>query len=1026
MAALVRSYSAYLGSVYPGSNGTMTVDATGANLLVLLLTHTAQPAVPPLVSFAGRDLTRDAASAFSKDTVSYSELWVLPLPPSGEALLQVVPGEDMGACLASAWLFSGSNGAYNIHAFSNEGNGTSPSLHSHSLAGTASSSAVVAAFHQVYGAGTPAASGWTAGGDDSGTFGRASDFTRAAGGTVTFAATTTIYAHLSSIIVEALDGAIEQPPDPPETKEILVTYAKVFVTGGVDSTGDVPPPAIVYDFMQPGVVPPTVTFSRASTAQYRGPDGLIHTAGVNQPAWQWDAAGNLLGAINEEGDAESGRAPDRWIASISSARYVETYERSNLDTQEVETSTWLDDGDLDYLFRLRPSPHPLRRFSLGPVPGPTAGVGIGGVIEVQEVFDCNGADLLLVALLTPEDAAVLPRMSYGGIEMFRVSSVENHLPTVGTLVLFALKNPPSGSNMLRLWADRFVGQLILHVLATTGASGQIGARWVASDPPLPDSTFYFTGTRESSRLFVFDASLWAKPASLTTDPPWEEIAYEPGDGVDEDGNPIQYGRGWIWTAPGGGVVEINLHRSVTFGWIQLVGLELYAALDQAPDSAASLAWQVPAPSPQPVTANVFTPQPNGQGFATYWESWMDREAIWPQRPLNRPAELADYNLTRVPPYVDRLVLHASVPRSQYQGLDSNVANTTGLQVPADWTGHELKAALALLRARRPDLQLIVSVFQITNPALGGEGSIYAVDREPYNPQGWGGMTQTHWNNIKRFVDDMGLDGIELDYECSSQNPAVDHHCWTDEEGVRRCYTDDEIVAVVKKARETFPRGQGYILGQSFWHVGCYGEGGSKYYVPGGYNAGAMLCLKRDPETATALDYIHLMSYDAGDKYDPIQGLRSVLEHFPDTPAYIGLRVGTPEWGPTPAEQPRRSLNDFRRYLNATIMLGAAGAHMYAMQWDLAEPSAALYSPTGDYGPAYPDGNLAGALVAVRYQRGYADVPLVGRRKPQLVGSLAFADPAGTLAPPPVAVVDWRVTEDGAYRITESGDRRRVE
>lgn len=1026
MATLVHSTSAYLGTVFPGQNGALTLDATGADFLLLLLTSTQQPVVAPLVSFAGYELSRDAASAFSKDTVSHSSLWVLPLPPQEEGLLQVVPGEDLGACLASVWLVAGTSGQYRFHSFANEGDGTVPTAHSHSLAGTAASSLVVAAFHQVYGAGDPTVSGWTAGGDGDGAFGRASDFSHAAGGSVTFAATTSVYAHLSSIIVELPQGTIEVPPDPPETKEIVVTAARVFVTGGIDSTGNAPQPTIDYDFMLPGVVPATVTFSRASTARYRGPDGQWHTAAVDEPAWMWDAEGNLLGAVNEDGDPVTGRAPDRWVASLSSARYVESYERYNTDSGEAETTAWMDDEDLDYLFRIRPSPYPLRKFSLGPVPAPTAGVGIGGVIEAQETFDCAGGSLLLIAMLTPEDASVFPNVTYGGVECQRVTELENRLPTVGTMVLYAVHNPPPGENIIRIWSERFIGQLIVHAIAVTGASGQIGARWLAADPPTPDSTFHFTATRESSRLFVLDASLWAKPASLTADPPWQEIAYEPGDAVDENGNPIQYGRGWIWTAPGGGVVEINLRRSLTFGWIQLMGFELYAALDQAPDLAAHTAWSVPALKPDPVSAEVFTPIPNGQRFATYWESWMDRESIWPQRPLNRPAELADYNLSRIPPYVSRLVLHASVPRSLYQNLDSNVANTTGLQVPAHWTGHDLKAALDLLRARRPDLELIVSVFQIANAALGGPDSIYAPNREPYSPYGWGGMTPAHWANIKRFVDDMGLDGIELDYECSSQNPAVDHHCWTDEAGERHCYTDDEIVAVVKKARETFPRAQGYILGQSFWHVGCYGEGEARYYVPGGYNAGAMLCLKRDPETATALDYIHLMSYDAGADYDPIQGLRSVREHFPDTPAYIGLRVGTPEWGPTPAQQPRRSLNDLRRYLNAAIMMGAAGAHLYAMQWDLAEPSAGLYSPSGQYGPDYPDANMAARLAAQAFDGGYADLPLVGRRRPQLLANLALIDPAGTVTLPPTVLADWRITEEGNHRITEGGDRRRLE
>ena len=116
--------------------------------------------------------------------------------------------------------------------------------------------------------------------------------------------------------------------------------------------------------------------------------------------------------------------------------------------------------------------------------------------------------------------------------------------------------------------------------------------------------------------------------------------------------------------------------------------------------------------------------------------------------------------------------------------------------------------------------------------------------------------------LRHLVDDLGLDGVDVDYELMSQVPDLEHHCWTDADGVRRCYTDAELVEVVKRFRRWFPRP--YLLSWAGVHVGCYGEPPFHRSAPagGGWNGGYALALARDAEAAAALDHINIMTYVA--------------------------------------------------------------------------------------------------------------------------------------------------------------------
>lgn len=53
------------------------------------------------------------------------------------------------------------------------------------------------------------------------------------------------------------------------------------------------------NLIEPGRLHAAITFARASTGTYVGPDGLLHTAAANAPRYEYDASGNYLGLLME-------------------------------------------------------------------------------------------------------------------------------------------------------------------------------------------------------------------------------------------------------------------------------------------------------------------------------------------------------------------------------------------------------------------------------------------------------------------------------------------------------------------------------------------------------------------------------------------------------------------------------------------------------------------------------------------------------------------------------------------------------
>ena len=79
------------------------------------------------------------------------------------------------------------------------------------------------------------------------------------------------------------------------SRQTAQQYSGAGITGG----GGPPGKTLDLNFMFPGSLPPGITFSRASTATYTDASGVIQTAAVNQPRWDY-AGGSLRGLLIEE------------------------------------------------------------------------------------------------------------------------------------------------------------------------------------------------------------------------------------------------------------------------------------------------------------------------------------------------------------------------------------------------------------------------------------------------------------------------------------------------------------------------------------------------------------------------------------------------------------------------------------------------------------------------------------------------------------------------------------------------------
>ncbi|MDF5732150.1 MAG: glycosyl hydrolase family 18 protein [Rhizonema sp. PD38] len=154
----------------------------------------------------------------------------------------------------------------------------------------------------------------------------------------------------------------------------------------------------------------------------------------------------------------------------------------------------------------------------------------------------------------------------------------------------------------------------------------------------------------------------------------------------------------------------------------------------------------------------------------------------------------------------------------------------------------------------------------------------------------GGQTYTNFaqinpKTIANVVKDFGFDGIDVDYEsnnvkCSSSNGQIS------------CTSDAEFRHVVRQIRQVLPKP--YLVTAAVWSIGAYGEGQWANAQPQGEKTGMTLNLLRSPESKM-IDQLHIMSYDAGNTYNPQEALAAYQNYFKGK-IVLGVEVPKESWG----------------------------------------------------------------------------------------------------------------------------------
>jgi chitinase len=266
-------------------------------------------------------------------------------------------------------------------------------------------------------------------------------------------------------------------------------------------------------------------------------------------------------------------------------------------------------------------------------------------------------------------------------------------------------------------------------------------------------------------------------------------------------------------------------------------------------------------------------------FAAYFESW-----------LSHANDRFDADLVSVPKPVTIVLLAFIRPDAQYSG--NLLLAGTGLEF--NYSGATLRNSLAELRRRNPGIKIFVSV---------------------------GGVTYTKWDRLNaqglaRFVDDFGLDGIDVDFE------PEDPGCVQSDNSIS-CKTDALLQRSVAELRSALPHAAELSL--TCTATSAFGEGAWKNAGPkGGTDYGTLVQFLHSP-AAHKVDFLNVMAYDAGEDYDPLQGL-AAFRHYYRGPILLGFSPPPEDWGGH--SYTNKEINDV---LQTAMANGAAGAMLFSLR-----------------------------------------------------------------------------------------------
>lgn len=264
----------------------------------------------------------------------------------------------------------------------------------------------------------------------------------------------------------------------------------------------------------------------------------------------------------------------------------------------------------------------------------------------------------------------------------------------------------------------------------------------------------------------------------------------------------------------------------------------------ATDSKCSV---TPEPDPAPASA---------QGIVGYYQSW---SADW-------KGDAASHSLSQIPGYVSRVLISFVQPSCQHTAGKADC----GLNFSSDFS--VVKGAIALAHKNNPNQKFLLSVGGATYPFPAT-------------------FTAENAKNLVALMNDLGADGIDIDYENVPSCTGVDTAALS-------CSTDSQLVNIINTVKSALPVGK--MLTAATWSVGAYGSEKFPTTTYGPKSAYTGLFVNPLKQAGSKFDEIYIMSYDAGNKqttgYDPKQALTAYAALFPMKNTYLGLEVPNEAWG----------------------------------------------------------------------------------------------------------------------------------
>ncbi|OYD06882.1 glycosyl hydrolase family 18 protein [Paludifilum halophilum] len=405
------------------------------------------------------------------------------------------------------------------------------------------------------------------------------------------------------------------------------------------------------------------------------------------------------------------------------------------------------------------------------------------------------------------------------------------------------------------------------------------------EPEWNESTAYSGGDRVSYDGKVYEAKWWTRGEQPDPNDQWGPWKYikDCDSGVDDSESPSapadltvtgttssSVSLSWSASTDNVGVTGYDVYRgdtlaaSVTGTTAEVKGLaseKTYTFTVKAKDAAGNVSEasnQVSAKT-EPGDSEEST-----RSYVAYASSWN--------------TSIYDLQLKNIPNYITHLNMAFAKPDTDYQkgayDFDQEVAGFEFVEGATTNNGQkkftpeeaqDLRDQIAALKERGTEVWVSVG--------------------------GWAYSQGSQWENFNasRVIDlavDLGASGVDIDWESSGSR------CNKLEADQFSCTKDDEIAGIITSLyNEIHSRGVDLGISIAGWSTGAYYVKGTPFEEGkvqwGSPYGGTMYRVVKDH--GDKIDFINLMSYDAGDYYDPREGYESYRAIY-DGPIHMGMEI----------------------------------------------------------------------------------------------------------------------------------------